>query len=157
MSPRLVAAGLVMAVGGSLWAVLPDNPGSLRDESNAVHWTVPPGTALAAWVLVRNTGPDRITLRSARTGELPSGVRLLGIATRRGYFPAVDDRWPSPKAAFRPLDGFVMPPHTKATVAFGFALTRPGRVPLAGVRLRYRQDGQTHELSVGERGVLRVR
>jgi hypothetical protein len=147
----------VIAVGGSLWAVLPDNPGSLRDESTAVRWTVPPGKTLAAWVLVRNTGPDRITLRSARMGELPFGVRLLGFATRRGYFPAVDDRWPSPKSAFRPLEGFVMLPHTKATVAIGFAVAQPGRVPVSGVRLRYRQDGLTHELSIGAQAVLRVR
>src|SRR5205085_3774007 len=81
MSPRLIAAGVVMAVGGSLWAVLPDNPGSLRDESTAVHWTVPKGRALAAWVLVRNTGPDRLTLR-ALTLDVPAGARLLGLQVR---------------------------------------------------------------------------
>ena len=145
-----------MAVGGSLWAWLPDNPGSLRDESTAVRWTVPRGNALAAWVLVRNTGPDRLTLRGLAL-DVPRGVRLLGFATRRGYFPAVDDRWPSPKSAFRPLDGFVLLPHTKATIAIGVRTAAPGAVRLTNVLVRYRQDHATHELHVRAPGVLRVR
>lgn len=156
MSPRLVAAGVVMAVGGSLWAWLPDNPGSLRDESTAVRWTVPRGRALAAWVLVRNTGPDRITLRTATIAST-GDAQLLGVEARRGYFPAVDDRWPSPKAAFRPLRGFVLPPRTKATIAFGLQVDAAGRVPLAGVRLGYRQGGVTYVLRVRAPAVLRVR
>jgi hypothetical protein len=156
MSPRLVAAGVVMAVGGSLWAWLPDNPGSLRDETVQRQSAVKPGRALAAWVLVRNTGPDRVTLR-ALTLDVPRGVRVLGFEARRGYFPAIEDHWPSPKSAFRRLDGFVMQPHTKATIAVGVRTAAGGRVRLSGVRLRYRQDGLTHELAVGAPAVLRVR
>lgn len=146
-----------MAVGGSLWAWLPDNPGSLRDESVSRQFTVQRGRALAAWVLLRNSGPDRVTLREVHVGHRPSGVRLLGFEARRGHFPAVDDRWPSAKAAFRPLAGFVLLPHTKATIAVGVRVARAGVRRLSGVRVRYRQDGLTHELRIGAPVVLRVR
>jgi hypothetical protein len=157
VSPRIVIALLVIAIGGSLWALLPDNPGSLRDESAAARWTVGPGRALVGWVLVRNAGPDRITLRTASIGSgLPAGTRLLGVAARRGYFPAVGDRWPSPREAFRPLDGFVILPKTKATIAFGLGVPGKGRIRLADVRLGYRQDGNDHELPIGRPAVLRI-
>jgi hypothetical protein len=157
VSPRLVIAGVVIVVGSTLWAVLPGNPGSLSDESTAVRWRVPRGEALAAWVLVRNTGPDRIILRGVLTDPLADGVQRIGSAARRGYFPAVDDTWPSPKEAFRPLNGFVMLPHTKATIALGLAVTRQGRFTISGVRVRYRQEGDLHEEPVGARAVIVVR
>jgi hypothetical protein len=149
-----VIAGVVIAVGGSLWAVLPDNPGSLRDASAPVRWTVPHGDALVAWVLVRNDGPDDITLRSFLPGAPRSMV--LGTEVRRGHFPAVDDRWPSPKAAFRPLDGYTVLPHTKATIAVGLRV-RPGTLKLEGARVRYKQDGNFYELRIRAPATVRVR
>ena len=154
MSPRTIVAGVVIAVGGSLWAILPDNPGSLHDASRAVRVRVPDGDALVAWVLVRNDGPDRITLRSFLPGAPRSMV--LGTEARRGHFPAVDSRWPSPKPAFKPLDGYVIEPHTKATLAVGLRV-RPGTLRLEGARVRYRQDGNVYELRIAAPATVRVR
>ena len=155
MSPRVVIAGVVIAVGGTLWAILPQNPGSLRDNSAAVRWTVPRGDALVAWVLVRNDGPDEITLRSFLPGAPRSMV--LGTEARRGHFPAAEDRWPSPKPAFKPLDGFVMLPHTKATIGVGLHTTRPGTLRLESARVRYKQAGNFYELRIRAPAVVRVR
>ena len=154
VSQRVVIAGVVIAVGGTLWAILPQNPGSLRDASAAVRWTVPHGHALIAWVLVRNDGPDQITLRSF----LPGAPRtmVLGTEARRGHFPAIDDRWPSPKPAFKPLDGFVMLPHTKATIAVGLRV-RPGTLELESARVRYKQAGNVYELRIRAPAVVQVR
>ena len=155
MSPRVVIAGVVIAVGGTLWAVLPQNPGSLRDASAAVRWQVPRGNALLAWVLVRNDGPDQITLRSFLPGAPRSMV--LGTEARRGHFPAVAERWPSPKPAFRPLDGFVMLPHTKATIAVGLRVKQPGTLRLESARVRYKQAGNFYELRIRAPATVTVR
>jgi len=154
VSPRVVIAGVVIAVGGSLWAILPDNPGSLHDASAAVHWKVRHGDALVAWALVRNDGPDEIELRSFLPGAPRSMV--LGTEARRGHFPAIDDRWPSPKPAFKRLDGFVLLPHTKATIAVGLRV-RPGTLRLEGARVRYKQDGKFYELRIRAPATVRVR
>ena len=154
VSPRVIVAGVVIAVGGSLWWLLPDNPGSLHDASAPVRSTVPHGDALVAWVLVRNDGPDDIELRSFLPGAPRS--MILGTEARRGHFPAIDGRWPSPKPAFRPLDGFTVLPHTKATIAVGLRV-RPGTLTLEGARVRYKQDGKFYELRVRAPAVVRVR
>jgi hypothetical protein len=154
VSPRVVIAGVVIAVGGSLWAVLPQNPGSLHDASVPVRWTVPHGDALVAWVLVRNDGPDTITLRSFLPGAPRSMV--LGSEVRRGHFPAIDDRWPSPKPAFRPLSGYVVLAHTKATIAVGLRV-RPGTLQLEAARVRYQQDDKFYELRIRAPATVVVR
>lgn len=154
--PRETIALLVVLIGGTLWLVLPENPGSLKDKSRAVRWTVPVGRSLAGWVLVRNAGSDRIVLTGASVGALPAGARVIGAEVRPGHFATVDDRWPSPRAAFRPLNGFVIPRRTKATIAFGLAISRRGRFPLDGVEVRYRQAGKRHVLRIASPAVLCV-
>jgi hypothetical protein len=82
---------------------------------------------------------------------------VLGTEARRGHFPAVDDRWPSPKPAFKRLDGYVVLPHTKATIAVGLRMPRRATVRIEGGLVGYRQDGMDYTLRVDDRAALRFR
>jgi hypothetical protein len=147
---RELVAALVVLVGGSLWLVLPDKrpaPGSLRDDSPISRWKVRPGPTLAAWVLVENRGPQTITLTGASLGRpLPEGARLLGVRARIGEVATIEHAFPGPPGPFLRLEGFRIPPRRGATVGFGLQLDRAGLVRLEDARVRYREDGEDHEL-----------
>lgn len=142
--PRELLAVLVVLVGGTLWLVLPDmRGGSLRDDSATARWTLrPPGSALAAWVMVDNAGPRTITLTGASIGSpLPAGARVLGTRARIGKVMSFAEEFPTPPGAFRRLEGFRIPPNRGATIGFGLALPEPGVVALEDVRVTYREGG----------------
>lgn len=150
MRPRELLAALVVAVGGTLWLVVPDKkppPGSLVDDSAIARWTLPPGRGLAAWVLVENLGRHTIELTGARIGRpLPAGTKLLGIRARIGEVATVEDDFPGKPGPFLRLEGFRIPPGRGATVGFGLELGREGLVRLEDARVTYREDGEEHEL-----------
>jgi hypothetical protein len=147
--PRELLAAAVVLVGSTLWLVVPDmQGGSLRDDSAIARWKLrPPGTALAAWVMVDNAGPRTITLTGATIeGGLPEGVELLGVRARIGKVVTFGQAFPGPPGPFRRIEGFRVPPNRGATVGFGLALERPGVVALEDVRVTYREGGDEHEL-----------
>lgn len=148
--PRELLAALVIAVGATLWLVVPDmQDGSLRDDSNLARPHLRPGPALVAWVLVRNAGPRTITLTGARLEEeLPEGATLLGVRARIGQVPTFDDAFPGPPGPFRRIEGFRIPPGRGATVGFGVDLGEEGTVALQDARVTYRENGDTRELRI---------
>jgi hypothetical protein len=146
--PRELIAVVVVVVGGTLWLVLPASGGSLRDESTAVRFRLSPGRALAGWVLVRNRGVDAVTLTRASIAGLPAGVSVLGTAVRPGFFPVTANRWPSTRKAFVPVDGYVVTPGRKATLAFGLRFAHPVSGRLSGVRIAYRENDHPHNLTI---------
>jgi hypothetical protein len=101
-------------------------------------------------VLVRNRGVDPIELTGARVGSgLRNGARAIGVEIRPGFFPTVDDTWPSPRHAYVPVQGYVVTPGRKATIAFGFDLPLRGVWRMGDVRIAYRENDHEHELRVG--------
>ncbi|MFL5846183.1 MAG: hypothetical protein ACJ762_15960 [Solirubrobacteraceae bacterium] len=159
MKWRELVAVLVIAAGGTLWLLVPDqqSDGSLRDDSAIARWRVKPGTALAAWVLVDNAGPRTITLTGARVvNELPAGTEVLAARARIGKVLTIDDVYPGPPGPFLRLEGFEIPPNRGATIGFGLRLPASGTVALEDVRVTYRENGETHELRAGHTARLCV-
>ena len=146
---RELLAVLIVAVGGTLWLVVPDRKGgSLRDRSVIARWDVDPGYVLAAWVVVENAGPRTITLTEANLGsDLPDGIELLGGRARIGGAPTVSQGAAAP---FLRLAGFEIPPGRFATV--GFALRIGGAVGLVAL-----EDVTVHYLENGDANTLRAR
>jgi hypothetical protein len=147
---RELVAALVVLVGGTLWLVVPDKQhprGSLRDDSAIARWTMKPGKALAAWVLVENRGPHTITLTDATLGrELPEGAKLLGVRARIGEVMTIEHAYPGKPGPFLRLEGFEIPPRRGATIGFGLELTRPGLVRLEDASVAYREGDEEHVL-----------
>lgn len=146
---RELLAVAVIAVGGTLWLVVPDmKGGSLRDESGIARLRYRPGEeAFVAWFLVENRGPRTITLADARiANDLPEGAEVLGVRARIGQVATFDDVFPPPPGPFLRLEGFRIPPNRGATIGFGIKVPPTGEVRLDDARLTYRENGDDHEL-----------
>lgn len=147
--PRELLAVLIVVVGGTLWLVVPDRRGgSLRDRSVLIRAGVERGELLAAWVMVENAGERTITLSEATLSSPPDGVEFIGTRARLGLRAGVYEGSAAGPAPFLRLAGFRIPPGRGATIGFGLRASEPGLAALAGVTVRYVENGDENTLRV---------
>jgi hypothetical protein len=157
---RELIALVVIAVGGTLWLLVPDmEGGSLTDDSAIARWIQPPGEYLAGWMMVDNNGPRAITLTGASLGdELAEGVVVLGFRARLGKVRAITDGYPGRIGPYFRLEGFRIPPNRGATIGVGLALPAGvGTVALEDLRVTYQENGDDNELRAGHTARICVR
>lgn len=156
---RELVAAVVVVVGGTLWLIVPDPPsGSLQDRSVIARWRVPPGRAFAAWIVVRNQGPNTIELTGASVGStVPADAELLGAHARLGAVPTVERTYPIRSGPFFRLEGFEIPPGRNATIGFGIAVPDQQLVRLERAVVTYRERGEEQDLQVRHTARLCVR
>ena len=159
LARRLLVVAVV-AVGGTLWLLVPDmQGGSLADDSRIARWEKPPGEYLTGWMMVDNRGPRTITLQSATLGDdLPEDVTLLGFRARLGKVLTIVEGYPGRPGPFFRLEGFRIPPNRGATIGVGLALPAgAGTVALEDLRVTYLENGDENELSAGHTARICVR
>lgn len=111
---------------------------------------VHPGRPADFTAFVFNPLTSPVTLVSASVVPVPGSsptARLVhtGIATTRG-FAGSDDGWPPPHVAIRPLAGGQIG-HGQSDILFGIVGDTAGRgYSVAGLKIRYRYQGQTYDV-----------
>jgi hypothetical protein len=111
---------------------------------------VHPGKLADFTAFVFNPLTSSVTLLSASVVPIPGGkptVRLVhtGIATTKG-FAGADNGWPPPDVPIRPMAGGQIG-HGQSDILFAIVGDTPGRAySVAGLKIRYRYQGQTYDV-----------